>query len=172
MEDKTAETVQICRGKDGKFMRTPGIKTPKKGKKKQALEKMTVEELLAKLNSDTLDNRTMAGNQFDLLKTLLDKDSQSTVIALLKQDIAVNSILIQSIVEHYQSRNGRIKFEGGELPKALTQDLPKFQTALGKSALLLMRLEHNLKQRLPKLDTNISQDDIADLVLGLDVQED
>lgn len=170
--NESVQTVNIGRGKDGKFVAI-GEKKPRVRKRKAILEQMSVAELLAKLNSNVIDSRTLAGTQFEIVKAGLEMDARATVISLLKHDIAASSVLIRSILDYCQDNKGNLISKKGELPKALTKDLPKFQASMAKAIYVLMRLENEAGKLGGKpIEKGKAAYDMADIILGIDNEQD
>lgn len=152
---------------NGKFISKEGaLKGYKKYQPKKLLDQMTLDEALARLKAGNANKSTIAGKQFFIIQELLGIDAKTTVIELLRHDIATCATLCRAIVDYCQDSKGKLVSKNGELPEVLNK-LPKLQASMVRSVDLLMKLEGKEKPA-----TLQEKQKIADIILNLPQNED
>lgn len=131
--------------------------------RKKLLEKYSLDDALAMLKAGTLNRSSLAGKQYEVIQGMLEYDPKSTVIQLIKNDISTYAVICKAIVDYYQAKNGKIKIVNGELPIALSKDLPRFHDSMIKNCERLLRLLGNPASKV----ISECEQDLSDMVLGL-----
>lgn len=120
-----------------------------------------IDDVLEVIRRGRLDRRTRQARSVEEVKVCLEMRPDETMKAMLRHTISLNHLVERELVAFVAEKHGELLDADGRLPKALSEDLLKMQTATLRALKQLALLEGH---QAPK-DAPDRAKDVADIVL-------